>query len=81
MEISQSVLKDKYPELYREDIYPVIDQGDFRLKDLEWTSDNRVKFAPDYIDPEDLFYEVTLYYEKWHEDKFKKNIYCYNIHC
>lgn len=70
VEISQNVLKEKYPELYHKDIEPNVEQSDFRLKGLEWT-DDIVKYTPDYVYPEDLFYKVILYYEKWREDKLK----------
>lgn len=70
VEISQNVLKEKYPELYRKDIYPIVNQGDFRLKGLDWTNDI-VKYTPNYVGPEDMFYEVSLYYEKWREDKLR----------
>lgn len=70
VEISQNVLKEKYPELYREDIYPLIDQSDFRLKGLEWT-DDIVKYTPNYVAKEDKFYIVTLYYEKWREEELQ----------
>lgn len=70
VEISQNVLKEKYPELYHKDIEPNVEQSDFRLKGLEWT-DDIVKYTPDYVYPEDLFYIVTLYYEKWREKKLE----------
>lgn len=70
VEISQNVLKEKYPELYREDIYPLISQSDFRLKDLEWT-DEIVEYTPNYVAREDKFYIVTLYYEKWRKEKLQ----------
>lgn len=72
VEISQNILKEKYPESYREDIYPIIDQGDFKLKDVKWVTDTRLEFAPDYVGQDDIFYEVTLYYEKWREEGFKE---------
>lgn len=70
VEISQNVLKEKYPELYHKDIEPNVEQSDFRLKGFEWT-DDIVKYTPDYVYPEDLFYKVILYYEKWREKKLE----------
>lgn len=71
VEISQNVLKEKYPELYRKDIYPTIEQGDFKLLNLDWTLIGQYEYAPSYVSPDDLYYAVTLYYEKWRDEKFE----------
>lgn len=71
VEISQKVLKEKYPELYRKDVSFAIEHGDFKLLDIDWARDDKYIYVPKYVDPEDSYYAVTLYYEKWREDKLE----------
>lgn len=69
VEISQKVLKEKYPNLYREDVSYAVEQGDFKLLTINWGRDDKNIYVPQYVEPEDLYYAVTLYYEKWAEEK------------
>ena len=79
IDIAQKTVKKEWPELYREPTYPVVEQYDFSIRRLDWMLQD---FAvPDYVNPEDLYYVVTLYYENWEkEDDFFSRPYIAKIY-
>ena len=70
VEIVQKVLKEKYPKCYREKgITPRIDEGVYEY-DASYYK-NISETIPNYVKKGDIFYMVTLYYDKAKEEKFE----------
>lgn len=70
VEISQNLLKEEYPKLYRKNVVPSIVQGDFKILTISGL-DSTKEYIPDCVVPDDIYYVVQLYYENWKEDKFE----------
>ncbi len=70
VEIAQKVLKDCYPKQYRKDgINPVIEKCVFEHEASYYK--NNPTPVPKYIDKGDVFYRVTLNYDKANEEHFE----------
>lgn len=68
----QTALKNRYPELYREDVSPLTVKGDFRWLVSEVSAWNGMRRSdvPTHVRPDDVYYEMTLYYWNWHNEGF-----------
>lgn len=72
VEITQKLLKDRFPEWYRKDVHPIIIHSGFKGLFLRWLQEDLFNPAvPDYLKPKDLRYTVTFYYDRWVEENFE----------
>ena len=64
--IVQNFIMRKLPECYREEVIPIITQWNYSIKlDEPWSYegwDVEKRNRPDYLNPEDKWYKVKLYY-------------------
>lgn len=65
--IAQNFLLRKFPDRYRTDIIPAFGEGDFNAFGTKWLSEvtNLAEHVPSYVKPDDVWYEVILYYKDW----------------
>ena len=68
-ETVQQLLCDKFPAWFREEVYPVVWQTDFKGEKMKWEA-GFAEHVPSYIDEQDTCYQVTLYYKQWREEGF-----------
>ncbi len=68
----QAELKSRCPELYRGDVSPLTVKGDFRwlASDVSAWNGIRRSDVPAHVRPDDVYYEVTLYYWNWRNEGF-----------
>lgn len=66
-DIARRTVKEKWPELYREEVYTTVIEGDFSIMRLKWQRKDSA--VPDYVRPEDIYYTVTLYYKNWKKER------------
>ena len=65
--IAQKAFKEKYPDSYREHLSPCITTHDFSILRLKWVQQD--ESVPDYVNPEDTYYIVNLYYKDWQKER------------
>ena len=70
-DIVQNFLLTCHPASYREEVFPVILQGDFQFEGLYADRPSDYSFPAD-LQFTDTCYTVTLYYPHWREEGFKR---------
>lgn len=72
--IVQGLILQKFPEIYRKDIYPVISES-YANKGMEWIYDDGLSEKyykyPDYVKSGDVCYNVQFYYKYWQEEDLR----------
>lgn len=73
--IAQAAVKEKYPQLYRDTVYPVIAEGTFKFLKYKWQSRDIDQFVnrgnvPRGAKPNDIYHRVVLYYEYAKQEGF-----------